>query len=260
LLVRAEYSLIDEKTMVKLGLIVICVLSSLTFAFAFMVRSEAAEVNPVVPAGETRSTNGDTDQTKNQRLQSTANLCGSIDVDEFHRLRDRLDAGVSDKAELSRIDAEVAAARHDCRTPTIAAYLMNLLAVNWKVQGDLDRADRLFQEAYASLDGDPTDPILDRIAILDDWATFKLAAGEPDRAIEIAKLQTAEARKERERETSSDRFSTDILIDALKFQARIFEKVGLAGEARAARQEAEQLAAQQKPCSGVCAFTHRKIN
>jgi hypothetical protein len=130
LLVRAEYSPIDEQTMVKPSLIVISVLSSLTLAVAYMARSEAAKVNPIVPAGKTRSTNGDTGQTKDLRLQSTANLCGSIDVDEFHRLRDRLDAVVSDKEELSRIDAEVAAARHDCRNPTLAAALLSLLAVN----------------------------------------------------------------------------------------------------------------------------------
>lgn len=203
---------------------------------------------------------------------------GTIDDGAFHSLRDRLAAGVSRRDprpvgmdgpdSLPRIDAAVVQAEHDCLSAQydidngLVAYLMQLVASNWWQQGNLARADQLYQEAYGILRG-AGDGDLDKMALLRDWANFKLASGEPQRAEELAQLRTAEARKLYGNDQSSDEiskyFASGLLVDALKFQAEVFEKIGLAGNARAAEQEAERLSAQQKPCQGLCGETIQKI-
>jgi tetratricopeptide (TPR) repeat protein len=253
--------------MAKLSLIVVNVLL-LTFLFGDVSRSRALEANFVKLTDEASSPSEDTDRARNFQSQSIAKLCSqetaSVEVDEFHRLRDRLAAGVNDKEELSRLDAAVVQARHDCSlTPhnghaLVVTDLMGLLAANWKQQGNLGRADQLYQEAYEILH--ETDNPIPEMGILQDWANLKLAAGEPQRAIEITKLRTTEARKEYETGRSAKEVSSIELIAALKFQAMVFDKVGLADEAHAAKQEADQLSAQQKPCFGLCGLTIRKVD
>jgi hypothetical protein len=249
--------------MTEPGLIALSICLLLAFSAGHPVGLGASKVNTVVVAAETPSTANDSEQRNNPQSRSTGKLCvpetGWTDVDEYHRLRDRLEAGVNDDEELSRIDAELAEARHDCSIVSTAADLMDSLAANWKKQGNPSRAEQLYREAYALLNDDPTDPILEKMALLQDWASFEFAAGEANRAMDLAKLRTTEARKEYDSGKSSKEFSSDVLIDALKFQARLFQKAGLADEADAARQEAEQLAAQQKPCSGLCGFSVRKV-
>jgi hypothetical protein len=249
--------------MTKLGLIALSICSLSAISTGHPARLGASEINTVVVAAETPPTANDSEQRDNPQSQSTGKLCvgetGWTDVDEYHRLRDRLEAGVNDDDELSRIDAELAEARRDCSIVSAAADLMDALAANWKKRGNPSRAEQLYQEAYALLNDDATDPILEKMAILQDWASFEFAAGEAHRAIDLAKLRTAEARKEYDSGKSSKEFSSDVLIDALRFQARLFQNAGLADEAEAARREAEQLAAQQKPCSGLCGFSGRKV-
>jgi len=246
--------------MAKLGL-ALGVLSAIVFSVPDMGRTGTLMINSVTLAAEMASSNNDADRTKNPQSQPIAKLCpqtnGKVDVNEFHRLRDRLSARVSDKEELSRIDAVVVQAQHDCLlkrhtgAPILVSGLMEQLAGNWREQGNPGRADELYQEAYGIL-RDYTDAAMLKMPLLQDWASFKLAVGEPQRAIELAKLRTAEARKEYESGPSAKEVSSADLIGALKFEAWVLEWVGLADEAGTAKQEAERLSAQQKPCIGVC--------
>jgi tetratricopeptide (TPR) repeat protein len=254
--------------MAKLGLIVLSVLSAITFSVADLNRIDAVKAHSVTLATEINASNGAGYRAKNPQLQPTGTLCpqatGTVDDDEFHWLRDRLGARVSDKAELSRIDAEVAQAQHDCSLKRntgeliLVAALLQMVGENWHEQGNFGRADQLYQEAYAILRNNTDDPMDE--SLLQDWASLKLAAGEPQRAIELAKLRTSEARKEYEGGPSAKEVSGVRLIVALKFQAWVLEHVGLAEEARSAKQEAEQLSAQQPPCIGLCGLTTRKLN
>jgi tetratricopeptide (TPR) repeat protein len=254
--------------MAKLGLIALSILSAITFAVVDIGRADAVTVNSVTLADETSSSNNDMDRAKALQLQPIAHVCpqatGKVDVNEFHRLRDQLSARVRDKEELSRIDAEAAQAQYDCSLkrhtgePILVAGLLRMVGENWHEQGNFGRADQLYQEAYAILRNNTDDPMDE--SLLQDWASLKLATGEPQRAIELAKLRTSEARKEYESGPSAKEVSGVRLIVALKFQAWVLEHVGLADEARAAKQEAEQLSAQQPPCIGLCGLTTRKLN
>jgi hypothetical protein len=256
--------------MVKLGLIVLSVLSAIVLSIADIGRSRPLEVDSVILAEETTSPHHDMNRAENPSSPSIVKVCpppnGSVDGNEFHRLRDRLSAFDSDKEELSRIDAEVVQAQHDCTfaqyrvvDPALVADLLQMVGENWHEQGNLGRADQLYQDAYAILH-DRSHEIVDEQYLLQDWARLKLAAGEPQRAIEFAKLRTKLARQEYENESIAKEISGLHLIDALKFQAWVLEHVGPADEARAAKQEAEQLSAQQPPCIGLCGLTTRKVN
>jgi hypothetical protein len=239
--------------MAKLGLALLSVCSLLTFLNAPVVTSRASEASAVVLAGDTAPAPSEAGWPH----KLFADLCGPIDVDEFHRLRDRLDARVRDNEELSRMEAEVAdAVRHDCRDPGIAADLMRGVAWNWKVQGDLVRADQLYRQAYAIYDLAPDDR-LGKEALLQEWAELKLAAGESDQAINLAKLRTTLARKHASDDASFDDHASTTLIAALNFQAYVLDKAGLADQARTAKQEADQLWAQLKPCPTPCTPFHR---
>jgi tetratricopeptide (TPR) repeat protein len=253
--------------MAKLGLIVLSVLSAITFSVADLNRIDAVKAHSVTLAAEINASNGAGYRAKNPQLQPIGKLCpqatGTVDDDEFHWLRDRLGARVSDEAELSRIDAEVMQAQHDCLLklhagdPMLVSGLMQTLAGNWREQGNPERADQLYREAYAIL-RDYTDAAMLKMPLLQEWVSLKLAVGEPQRAMELAELRTREARKEYESGPSAIEVSSGDLIDALKFQAWVFEWVGRADEARAAKQEAEQLSAQHPPCSDVCGLTPTK--
>lgn len=192
-------------------------------------------------------------------------ITGAVDVAAHHFLRDRLVAGVADAQELSRIDIAVHQAQHDCSlgryigNPGIVANLMSLLAASWQREGNLNRADQLFQEAYSTL-GNADYNLLEKLGVLHDWAILKLVSHEPERAAELAQLRTSEARREYEHGTWSKDSSRPLLIDALKFQAILLEKIGLADEARPAEEEAKRLAAEQKPCEGVCGLKFHKVN
>jgi hypothetical protein len=181
---------------------------------------------------------------------------GALNVAEHHSLRDRLEAGVAGPQELSRIETAVRQAQHDCslaahkvNVPTVA-FLMRLLAINWEREGDPSRADQLFQEAYSTL-GNAENGFLEKLAVLNDWANLKLVSGEPQRAAELARLQTSEARREYEHGESKEALRPS-LISALEFQAALFEQIGLTDEAHSAEQEVKRLAAEQKPCQGLC--------
>ena len=128
----------------------------------------------------------------------------------------------------------------------LIAGLMRLLAANWKRQGDLNRAEQLYQGAYQLEENTPGEPALGRIAVLRDWADLKVQLGELQRAKELATLQTELARRPNLPRPSS------LLISSLEFQAAIFEKVGLLDEAGAARHEAAKLSAQLDSCEAPC--------
>jgi hypothetical protein len=211
--------------MAKPGLIVLSVLSAITLSVADLNRIDAVKAHSVSLAAEINSSNGAGYRAKNPQSQPIGKLCpqatGTVDDDEFHWLRDRLGARVSDNAELSRIDDEAVQAQYDCSLkrhtgePILVAGLLRMVGENWHEQGNFGRADQLYQEAYAILRNNTDDPMDE--SLLQDWASLKLAAGEPRRAIELAKLRTAEARKEYESGPSAKEVSGVRLIAALKF-------------------------------------------
>lgn len=256
--------------MLKLGLIVLSVLlAAIAFSIADIGRFGSLKVNSIVLAEETSSPNHDMDRAENLSSPPVAKVCptpnGRVDIYEFRRLRDRLSDLVIDKEELSRVDAEVVQAQHDCTSAQhnvmdagAIADLLQMVGENWHEQGNLGRADQLYQDAYAILHD--RNEIVDEQFLLQDWARLKLAAGEPQRAVEFAKLRTKLARQEYDNESIAKELSGLDLIDALKFQAWVLEHAGSADEARAAKQEAEQIYAQQPPCIGLCGLTTRKVN
>jgi hypothetical protein len=185
------------------------------------------------------------------RLCRTAS--GSVDEEVFRSLRDRLGAGVHDTDALCEIDAAIVRAQEDCPSPHLGdtqliAGLVRLLAANWQRQGDLNRADKLYQEAYQLEEKTPDQLALGRIAVLRDWANLKVHLGELQRAKDLASLQTELARKEQQ----AGRASSSLLISSLEFQATIFGRVGSVDEANAARQEAAKLSAHPDACGGPC--------
>jgi hypothetical protein len=189
---------------------------------------------------------------------SSPGLCntssGSLDEGAFRSLRDRLGAGVNGTDALCEIDAALVQAQKDCSSTQhlgdiqLIAGLMRLLAASWKRQGDLNRADQLYQAAYRLEEKTPDQLELGKIAVLRDWANLKVQLGELQRARELAALQTELARRDQQ----AGRASSSLLISSLKFQATIFERVGSVDEASAARQEAARLSAHPDTCEGAC--------
>lgn len=248
--------------MAKLRLMALGILSAMTLAAADLNGIDTLKAPSAALATEMDSANSDGDRARQSQLAPTAKLCpqttGRVVTDEFHRLRDRLGNHIRDRQELSQIDAAVVQAHHDCTgdLDTVAG-LMEDVALNWQEQGNLTRADELYQAAYA-IERDTND-IYGRYSLLEHWAGLKLAAGEPQRAAELAKLLTMQARQQYEGQSIAKELSGVDLIHALKFQARVLEFAGLADEARAAKQEADELTAQQPPCIDLCGLTIRRI-
>lgn len=244
--------------MIKPGLIVLAVwlaFAGLSGAMG-VLQAGPKQVDETAQSGSPSS-----NSAESPALPSWLALCsrssGTVDTDKYHAIRDRLSARVKSPEALAQIDAAVVQAEHDCSSSRQSAdsglvvALMELLAGNWKEQGNFARADQLYGQAYAIVEN-LEKPTLDEMGILQDWANMKLAMGERQRAEELTRLRTAVARKEYESGKAPIDFSTETLIDALQFQAAVFKKIGLASQARSAKQEAEKLSAEQKPCQGVC--------
>ena len=198
------------------------------------------------------------------RQESSLQLCtpgsGSVHVEAFRSVRNRLSAGVTGAEALCEIDRALVRAQHECSfsqhvgDAELIAGLMRLLAARWTKEGDFERADRFYQRAY-ELDDD----LLGKMAILQGWANLKLLLGDSQRATELANLGTTSARRARETGEMAERFSANVLIDALRFQASVLDRLGRGDEAKVAEEEANALAAQQAPCTGLCDWTMKKI-
>jgi len=179
----------------------------------------------------------------------------AVDTDTFHLLRNRLRAGVKTSSELCDVDAKIvalqrcAALEENDRNYLVPA-LMRMLARDWASMGNFNRADELYQEGYAALES-ADDQVLAKVDLLEGWANLKVETGDKQRARELGQLIVAVARKKFA--TNRNEFSLSVIIDALKFQADIYEKVGSLDDAVAARQEAQELSKQQHSCRGeVC--------
>jgi hypothetical protein len=182
----------------------------------------------------------------------------SVQVETFRSIRNRLSAGVRGAEALCEIDRALVHAQHECSQRVsdaqLIAGLMRQLAARWTKEGDLKRADGLYRRAYELNDG-----LLGGMAILQGWANLKLQLGDPQTAIELANLGITGARTAHATGEMAVGFSTNVLIDALRFQASVLDRIGLSDDGRDAEQEAETLAAQQAPCTGLCDWMMKKI-
>lgn len=198
---------------------------------------------------------------------ATMKLCqdasGNVDTGTFRATRDRLHAGVRDTEALCQIDAALVRSQYDCSLSqhtgdvNLIAGLMSDLAYSWWQQGNVERADQLFGRALAMLT-EGNGSILGKMGLLQNWGHLKLAIGETERAKELAEIRTAIARRDYQTSETKD-FSARVLISALEFQVWMFERVGLAFEARAARQEVQALSVQLEPCTGLCGEVIRRV-
>jgi len=166
----------------------------------------------------------------------------TVNVVVYNFIADLLLNGVTDKQTLCVIDAAVVRSQDHCVSPGISggvepmAELMRLLALKWERQGELERADQLYRSAYALLEKSSV-MSLPKQGVLYYWALLKVKRGETERAVELIRLHTAVARQDYE----AGKFPVASLISALWWEAALLEKLGLASEAQAARDEAEKL-------------------
>ena len=128
--------------------------------------------------------------------------------------------------------------------------LMELLAGNWLEQGAVDRADQLYERAYALLRETWADNLA-TINVLHKWALLKLQSGQLDRARELADIEADLARQSYEKNKPWGD-SPALLIASLNLQAEILEKFGLSSEAASKREEAASLAALPNTCLNGC--------
>lgn len=169
-----------------------------------------------------------------------------INASTFGVLQDLLRAGISNNTRaLCVIDAALVRSQ-DGNTSSLdrhyrfnIAALMEMLADNWKEQGVLERADQLYGRAYV-LFQNTWEYNWATVWVLQDWALLKLDLGQPERAKELASLQTELARQAYLADQSASS-SRKRLVEALTVQASILEKLGLGSEAQAARDEAQAL-------------------
>jgi hypothetical protein len=162
----------------------------------------------------------------------------------FRTVRDILRTGVSDADRLCSLDAAVTWSYNNCSPEVPGVSLMaeavRLLAGNWRQHGELERADQLYTRANALRSTDLG--VLGRIAVMQDWASLKVELGDVDGARYLADMQTTLARMKYEAQAGDAR--PEVLIDALLFQARILQELGLASNAQAAREEAKRLSSE----------------
>jgi hypothetical protein len=125
--------------------------------------------------------------------------------------------------------------------------LLRDLARQWQANGNLARADSLYDEALSRLQH--ADVLLET-AILQDWATLKLARGAIGEAEYLARRQTVIARIRYE----DDRGGADLLASCLEFQAGMLERVGSTDAAHDSRREAAELGSVPNSCNGLCAL------
>jgi hypothetical protein len=104
----------------------------------------------------------------------------SIDKETFRSIRDRLSAGANGTEALCEIDGAVVQAQQDCLSSQylgdveLIAGLMHVLAHNWRRDGDLHRADQLFQAAYQLEEKAPGKFALGMVGLLRGWASLKV--------------------------------------------------------------------------------------
>jgi hypothetical protein len=181
-----------------------------------------------------------------------------VDPVAYKLLLDIVTSGVSGQA-LCAIDSSIVNTQHDCLSSNrghdleMLATLMHLLASSWREQRVLERADQLYRRAYEILKGagiEGANGPIRKTTVLQAWAVLKLERGESQQAKELAELQASVARAEFEADESHGAATRIVLYNALRFQAVIYDSLGLAAEAEAARQEVKKLPPVALKCTG----------
>jgi hypothetical protein len=183
-----------------------------------------------------------------------------VDWNTREYLDRRLRAHPTYLASLCEIDAAIVQAQHDCELGTRhqnerrLANLVISLADNWKQHGVYERADQLYAQAFALAAVEVFTSVI--TYILERWADLKVRMGDAETARELARRHTEIERRKYDNGESIDAVScsptTAGLTYALRAEANILERQGFDTEARALRQEIEELLPKPQPCESVC--------
>lgn len=252
--------------LVSLFLTAILACVDIPFAHSSNLESREADKN-VFQSADTADLPGSTLRfwqgcPSSQSLPPSLVLCKHpsrrIDDSAFRTLRSFLRSTVDDAQSLCQIDEAVVRSQYECSfveesgdTDIIdqltLAEFMRLLAHQWQRHGKLERANQLFGRAYTIQVSTGTG-LLSQIAVLQGWANLKVIVEEPERAKELAARQTTIAKQLYE----SGESWVSQLVDSLRFEATLLERLGAEVEAQVARLRAEALEALPSSCEGLC--------
>lgn len=181
-------------------------------------------------------------------IETTGNL-GKVDKfflkPRFYReFRDQLASGQLDRSRLCKLDGAmvILSADLDKRDDGLFAALLRLLARNWVRVGETERSEQLLE--FASKLKNVT--TLEKIILLQDWALLKIRSSQFDIVLKLARMQSALAKEQYQADQNAD-----ILLGALRFEARLMEKYGDKEVALKLREEIDALRLKST-CSGMC--------
>src|SRR5262249_10166909 len=161
-------------------------------------------------------------------------LCPSpatrTDTPSYRDTRDLLMRSSIEPRLLCAIEAAIAKSQRLCPTSrkdgssALMLQLFRMVASHWDKERNFPKADGLYCPAYREAIEDGS--VLTNISVLQDWAFLMVQLEETESAKEFVLQQVAIAREEDQSDRSS-RFGTNALINALKFQAEMFERLNL---------------------------------